>query len=726
MAFRPLQPAPMEQEQASQPQSRPLLALKPKRTVTLGACVACRKRKSKCDGSRPVCTCCSQKDTECIYELGPNEKPSQAMKRKNEEMQGELTNLRQLYDFLRLRPEQEALEILRRIRSNPPDTSPALRIQELADFVRHGDLLIQPPYSTPPQNQQEHLTLPPLRLALDSSSSDDNSFPGTLSSFTNGVLSIGAEGPTTQRRRHASDADVSARSESQGPLPRPTSISIDAIIHDNSTSCTSESADSRLDAARYWTSVTSDRNIIVSLMTAWHTWEYKYFHFLDWDIFLEDLVARRNDFCSDLLVNALLASASFQTSMVKERSRPFADNILTLFYKEARRLWEDGEGEASLPRLQAAMLLWLVLGKHGRDKVGHTFLLEACRIARELNLFRLLPPNVLPKPSTVSLTKTERVRSVTAWALFNFQLSLSFTYSFPAIIKMQPPLPVPYEDSTDSETLFRSECARHVIMLDCANILVDADGSVLDVPPKPEVVEVLVLRLKSWWDSRPVSLNPSDHPSPENLLSAMHYHVCLIRIAQPFLGRDSTPERIRAYHGRARSIASTSMKELRRLIALHDSRHGWSSCIPYVLDPIMMCSFGTLEEIVHDERSLTPRERSEPYEGLMTCLRALSGLSYFIFYAQPLFRLATQTCLTLGIQLPVEAMKTLNHYTSEEWTKNAASLVSSQYVAGFAKTAMGIEMDAVISQWEALSVGHSSVELPTRTTSRCGQRLQGR
>jgi hypothetical protein len=61
-----------------------------------------------------VCTCCSQKDTECIYELGPNEKPSQAMKRKNEEMQGELSNLRQLYDFLRLRPEYEAIEVLKR------------------------------------------------------------------------------------------------------------------------------------------------------------------------------------------------------------------------------------------------------------------------------------------------------------------------------------------------------------------------------------------------------------------------------------------------------------------------------------------------------------------------------------------------------------------------------------------------------------------------------------
>lgn len=208
--FRPLQPAPMEQEQhdmqqTPQPHSRPLVTQKPKRTVTLGACVACRKRKSKCDGTRPVCTCCAQKDTDCVYELGPNEKPSQAMKRKNEEMQGELSNLRQLYDFLRLRPEQEALEILRRIRTNPIGTSPTQRIQELADFVRHGDLLAHTPSMSPSPQLNESVTLPPIRMALGSSDS---------SIFSSGYpLSYGLppEGPTSQRRRYASDTDVSAR-----------------------------------------------------------------------------------------------------------------------------------------------------------------------------------------------------------------------------------------------------------------------------------------------------------------------------------------------------------------------------------------------------------------------------------------------------------------------------------------------------------------------------------
>lgn len=109
------------------------------------------------------------------------------------------------------------------------------------------------------------------------------------------------------------------------------------------------------------------------------------------------------------------------TPLVKDRSIPFSDNLLTLFYKESRRLWEREEGQYSLTRLQAALCLYMVLGKHGRDKVGHAFLLEACEIARNLGLFRL-STNALPKPQHIPKEKWERVRAVTVWALFNFQL----------------------------------------------------------------------------------------------------------------------------------------------------------------------------------------------------------------------------------------------------------------------------------------------------------------
>ncbi|KAH7135056.1 hypothetical protein B0J11DRAFT_575675 [Dendryphion nanum] len=700
--FRPLQPAPMDQDQQDsqqppQPHTRPLVTQKPKRTVTLGACVACRKRKSKCDGTRPVCTCCAQKDTDCVYELGPNEKPSQAMKRKNEEMQGELSNLRQLYDFLRLRPEQEALEILRRIRTNPGVSTSTQRIQELADFVRHGDLLNQVPAISTAAHNHESMTLPPIRMALASSD------PTIFSNGYSLPYGLPPDGPTSQRRRHASDADVSARSDSQGSLPPPTSIQ--AILQGTSFPQVDDTTDPRLEYATRWTDVTDDKDLIVHLMSSWHMWEYKYYYLLDWDSFLEDLASGRTDFCSTLLVNALLASASFQSSTVKDRSKPFTENVITLFYKKARRLWEEAEGQDTITKLQAALLLFLVLGKHGRDKVGHSFLVEACRIARDLGLFRVASSSSQIKPQGVSFVKWTRVRAVTA--------TMSFVYSFPAILKTQPPFPVPSHDTPANEDLFRSECSRHAIFLDCMGILAMDDDYDPEISPKPEQIEILLMRLKSWFESRPQSLEPNKNPSPENLLSMLMYHATIIRLVQPFLTRGNSSERAASYQTRAlyqtraREVASASMNELRHLLKLHETRHGWSNAILLVLHPITITSFASLEEIAIENRSNQLHDATEAYRGLLTCLRALSSIAYFCFYAQPLYRLLTQTCQSLGIQLPKDILDTLDWYRSDEWTKNAANLVSSQYVADMRKLATNIDnerMDSVISRWDTLAI----------------------
>ncbi|KAJ4293412.1 hypothetical protein N0V90_008695 [Kalmusia sp. IMI 367209] len=601
------------EEQASQPQVRPALAQKPKRTVTLGACVACRKRKSK-------------KDTPCIYELGPNEKPSQAMKRKNEEMQGELSNLRHLYDMLRFRPEPEALAILHKIRAESPDTSPSQRIQNLTDFVRND-----------PSN----------------------------------------------------------------PLPPPTSI--EALLHP----ATDGSSDPRLKATHNWTTITKDSRFLTLLMTLWHKWEYSYYHYLDWDIFLDDLASGRSDFCSELLVNALLASASFHSSLVKNRSKPFGDSMISRFYREARRLWEAEEGEDNLARIQAALALFMVFGKHGRDKVGYMFLQEACRIARQLGLFRLPSPSSIHRPPHIPQERWERARAVTAWALFNFQLTMSFIYSLSPMIKSPPPVAIPYDENPDSEALFKDECARSVVLLECLNTLFDPDDPVSDLPPKPEQTEILYLRLKLWFDHRRPSLDPVKHPSPENLLTAMQYYVSVIRLFQPFTNYESSHERIKSYRDQAFLRTSAATKELRQLIFRHDTLHGWAATITIVLHPIVVTVFGSIDEISRQPHPISYSDTNEAYRGLLTCLNALSTIATYNFYAQPLFRLLTQSCQGLAIPLPDQLVSVSDRFKSEEWTKNAASMVSSQYIADMRKVATGMEnarMDSIVSQWDAMTL----------------------
>jgi hypothetical protein len=64
----------------------------------------------------------------------------------------------------------------------------------------------------------------------------------------------------------------------------------------------------------------------------------------------------------------------------------------------------------------------LFLGKIGRDKAGHVYLVEACRMSQELGLFSSELSHASQAPPYVLQEKWSSVRAVTAWSLFNFQL----------------------------------------------------------------------------------------------------------------------------------------------------------------------------------------------------------------------------------------------------------------------------------------------------------------
>jgi hypothetical protein len=187
----------------------------------------------------------------------------------------------------------------------------------------------------------------------------------------------------------------------------------------------------------------------------------------------------------------------------------------------------------------------------------------------------------------------------------------------------------------------------------------------------------------------------------------MIYHVNIINLFHPVIDLGVSIHHDHPYVNRARSLTSNSLMELRRLLALQELRHCWGTSIGLVLHPITVASVGSLDEIAQSYQNPRDAERSEPYRGLLVCLRALTALASYSFYAQPLFRLLTQKCQAMDLQLPDDLQNALDHYTSEEWTKHAASLVSSQYIADTRKTTTDSEsarMDSVISTWEGLNL----------------------
>lgn len=111
-------------------------ARRPKRSLVQVACLACRKGKTKCDGNRPRCARCVHRNSPCGYDVEPETTRVASLKRKHETAQGENEQLHQLFDFIRSRPETEAYEIFRRIRT----TSDPIAVLNL---IKDGDLLLQ-------------------------------------------------------------------------------------------------------------------------------------------------------------------------------------------------------------------------------------------------------------------------------------------------------------------------------------------------------------------------------------------------------------------------------------------------------------------------------------------------------------------------------------------------------------------------------------------------------
>lgn len=118
----------------------------------------------QCSGGR-VCAGCAQRGISCEYDADPETPRSVTLKRKSEAMKEELGSLRELVDLLRSRPEVEALEIFRRIRSGSDSVS-------LHRLLKDSELLVQPPSSTtPPADGQPRL--PSVKSLLDAAAHQD-------------------------------------------------------------------------------------------------------------------------------------------------------------------------------------------------------------------------------------------------------------------------------------------------------------------------------------------------------------------------------------------------------------------------------------------------------------------------------------------------------------------------------------------------------------------------
>jgi hypothetical protein len=163
-----------------------------------------------------------------------------------------------------------------------------------------------------------------------------------------------------------------------------------------------------------WTNVKLSEELLHDLMESYFLHNYPFFNFFHKDYFLRDLKHNRRRFCSELLVNAILAGSCHSCRRIANRNEFWNPiNPAYFFIAETRRLLEAETGKNKITTIQALLVINMMINEHGTDKIGNMYLDKAVQMAKALGLFGA------PTPS--KSVAMQNVRGLTAWSLFGFQ-----------------------------------------------------------------------------------------------------------------------------------------------------------------------------------------------------------------------------------------------------------------------------------------------------------------
>lgn len=303
-----------------------------KRQQVPAACQQCRRRKAKvciadvtfssrtshckpdlnlpqCDARRP-CGSCSKRNIECIYLTQENETSRQATKREYSEIAKTNKSLRHLFSILASGPENQAFNIVHRIRSGQ-------QVESILRRIEHGDIHDPLPTLYERNRRQSFIvalaqTVEPLEDIVDLAASVLNPY-------------VRLNLPPTEAWQRLRDRIVTLETlcgvlgeanPNRRFLERETdrSISVDNPF-------VSHYGPLFWVPASPWTRLTSSDETVSHLVSLFLSYTNPFWRFVEDDLFLRAMRNRdvRSEFCSPVLVNAILACASVMYTFPRSR-----------------------------------------------------------------------------------------------------------------------------------------------------------------------------------------------------------------------------------------------------------------------------------------------------------------------------------------------------------------------------------------------------------------------
>lgn len=353
-----------------------------KRRCVSTACVACRRRKSKCDGNLPKCAACASVYlTECEYAPHTDNRRKGVYKKEADSQKTKSSTLQTLMQALLNYEEDDAIDLLMQLRASD-------NLEDMVKAVEAKSKGLAHETSDSRMHKRDAEVLPKFDTEL-SGKMGDLLLDGSVK-FIGGTSNL----------VWLDDASSTITS----PVPSETNV-----------------VRPREEAIISWTTVTRDKDLILHFLNMYFCWHYPYFTTLSKELFYRDfLTGTSSQYCSAFLVNSMLALGCHFSSKPEARADPEESGTTgDHFFAEAKRLLYENEefANAKLCTVQALALMSVREAGCGRESKGWVYSGMSFRIASDLGL------NVdAPAMNDSSKLSDEDIdaRRITFWGCFLF------------------------------------------------------------------------------------------------------------------------------------------------------------------------------------------------------------------------------------------------------------------------------------------------------------------
>ncbi|KAI6088844.1 fungal-specific transcription factor domain-containing protein [Hypoxylon rubiginosum] len=501
-----------------------------KRRCVSTACIACRRRKSKCDGALPSCAACaSVYGTECIYDPNSDHRRKGVYREKIDSMKARNSTLQILIEAILNAEEDDVPEIVKRIRTCDSLDTVAESILQQEDFgggTVEDDDQADNDYTTDlPVEGERDLARKMGELRLENGSTR---FIGGTSHLIHWDIH-GAPNPEYEARiTNAADID---------PITS-------------------------------WSDVTKNTDEVKHLMNMYFNWHYPYFTTLSRSLFFRDFLKgkysispNKTAYCSPLLVNAMLAlGCHFSDASCAYATAGDSWTKGDHFFAEAKRLIVDND-EYEKPRLTTVQALALMSVREagcGREAKGWVYSGMSFRMAQDLGLN--LDIGGIRSDSDNFDEQEIDARRVTFWGCFLFDKAWSnYLGRLPQLPKNSYSVPkydvfpdedaeawCPYTDTGFDESAKQPSRTRTIGLQLSKLCEISSDLLLFFYHPthigrsSGKSIELKKLselhrRLEDWRKELPKELEPKEGQLPNAILMHMFFHLQYIHLFRPFL-----------------------------------------------------------------------------------------------------------------------------------------------------------------------------------------------